>query len=125
MNCLLCHNGRGHLDTLNLWGSTFVRTQAWGMSAFLSHTSLVSPLSDPTNNASPRLWYVTDAASKNDYQLNTTTGNRPPRQPIGTVKTIAPVYPFTGTGPNSGEGYRPALGRLVTSDFQFARAAVN
>lgn len=125
MNCLLCHNGRGHLDTLNLWGSTFVRTQAWGMSAFLSHTSLVSPLSDPTNNASPRLWYVNDAASKNDYQLNTTTGNRPPRQPIGSVKTIAPVYPFTGTGPNSGESYRPALGRLVTSDFQFARAAVN
>ncbi len=21
VNCLLCHNGRGHLDTLSLWGS--------------------------------------------------------------------------------------------------------
>jgi hypothetical protein len=125
VNCLLCHNGRGHLDTLSLWGSNFTRTQAWGFSSFLSHTSLLDPLSDPTTSTSPRLWYISDTTYKTNYALNTTTGNRPPRQPVGTVSTIAPVYPFTGAGPNSGEGYRQAMAREVTSDFQFARAAVN
>jgi len=57
--------------------------------------------------------------------LNTTTGNRPPRQPIGTQTTIPPNYIFNGQGANKGEGYRQALARLVTSDPQFARATVN
>ena len=125
MNCLLCHDGAGHLTTLSLWGSTFTRYKAWGFSSFLSHTALVNPLSDPSNTSSARLWYVNDSAYKTNYALNTTTGNRPARQPLGTITTIAPVYPFSLTGPNSGEAYRPAMARLVTSDFQFARAAVN
>ena len=125
VNCLLCHNGAGHLTTLSLWGSTFTRAQAWGFSGFMAHTRVQSALTDPSNNKSPRTWWVNDKVYKPDYPLNTTTGNRPPRQPIGTVKNIPPVYPFNGQGPNSGEGYRQAMARLVTSDFQFARAAVN
>ncbi|HLX42105.1 MAG TPA: DUF1553 domain-containing protein, partial [Bryobacteraceae bacterium] len=125
MNCLLCHDGKGHLDSLSLWGSTFTRYKAWGFSSFLSHTALVNPLSDPSNTSSARLWYVNDAAYKTNYSLNTTTGNRPARQPLGTITSVAPVYPFTLTGPNSGEVYRQSMGRLVTSDFQFSRAAVN
>ncbi|MBZ5600754.1 MAG: DUF1549 and DUF1553 domain-containing protein [Acidobacteriia bacterium] len=126
LNCLLCHNGRGHLDTLNLWAAGTTRMQAWGTSAFLAHISLQNPLSDPTNTSSPRLWYPVDNnTSKNDYLLNTTTGNRPPRQPVGSTKMIPPAYVFTGEGPKSGEGYRQALARIVTSDMQFARAAVN
>jgi hypothetical protein len=126
MNCLLCHNGRGHLDTLSLWAASTTRTQAWGTSAFLSHVTLQNPLSDPTNTSSPRLWYVADNnTTKNNYLLNTTTGNRPPRQPIGTTTSIAPAYIFTGAGPKSGEGYRQAFARIVTGDTQFARAAVN
>ena len=31
LNCLLCHNGRGHLDSLSLWGYYTTRQQAWGM----------------------------------------------------------------------------------------------
>ncbi len=126
MNCVLCHNGRGHLDSLSLWGANTTRMQAWGMAAFLSHTSMQSALTDPTNNNSPRLWWAADNnASKNDYLLNTLTGNRPPRQPVGSTKTISPAYIFTGETPKSGEGYRQAFARIVTSDMQFARAAVN
>src|SRR5712692_10284954 len=40
MNCILCHDGRRHLDALSLWGSEAKRTQAWGMASFLSHTSM-------------------------------------------------------------------------------------
>ncbi len=123
LNCLLCHNGIGHLTGLSLWGQSMTRQQAWGMSAFLAHTRMLNP-TDPATNAA--LWYITDNAFTTDYPLNTTTGNRPPRQPIGgTQKTVAPQYIFNGQGPNKGEGYRQALARLVTSDEQFARATVN
>src|SRR5258706_2993084 len=126
MNCVLCHNGRGHLDSLSLWGANTTRMQAWGMQAFLSHTSMQTAPSDSSSANSPRLWWgVDNNALKTDYQLNTTTGNRPPRQPVGSTKTIAPSYIFTGETPKSGEGYRQAFARLVTGDMQFARAAVN
>jgi hypothetical protein len=122
VNCLLCHDGRGHLDTLSLWASTFTRFQAWGFSGFMAHTTLATAKDSATGDA---LWWVNDAGSKGNYALNTTSGNRPPRQPTNGESTIAPVYPFTGTGANTGEGYRQAMARQVTGDFQFARASVN
>jgi hypothetical protein len=100
----------------------------WGLSSFMARTQFFSPLSDPANNNSPRYWYPGDNASAAysvDYQLNTTTGNRPTRAPLPTGATVKPVYPFSGNGPKSGETNREALAREVTSDFQFARASVN
>jgi hypothetical protein len=126
MNCVLCHNGRGHLDALSLWGTTMTRPQAWNFASFLSHATTVNtPVPNSVNNQ-PYYWAVRDDQPKQpDYTLNTTTGNRPARQPIGTVRTMAPVYPFTGEKPADGENYRVALARIVTSDIQFARATVN
>jgi hypothetical protein len=125
VNCVLCHNGRGHLDALSLWGSQTTRAQAWGLSAFMAHTwtrSLNLP-QDPNKPANYNYWSLDQY--KTDYNLNTTTGNRPARQPIGTIKTVTPAYLFTGAKPASGEDYRAALARYVTGDFQFARASVN
>ncbi len=124
LHCLLCHNGRGHLDALTLWGSTGTRFQAWGMASFLSHTDTVShPVGDRANH---NFWSVrNDNRYKTDYALNTTTGNRPARQPVNGVNRVAPVYWFNGHKPVPGEDYRVAFAREVTSDFQFARAAVN
>jgi len=127
VNCLLCHNGRGHLDSLSLWGSQTTRVQAWGLSAFMAHTrtrSLSFPV-DPSKPGTAAYTYWSLDTYTTDYALNTTTGNRPARQPIGTVKTITPAYLFGGAKPASGEDYRVALARNVTGDFQFARAAVN
>jgi hypothetical protein len=125
VNCLLCHNGNGHLNALSLWGSQTTRVQAWGLSAFMAHTwtrSLSLP-ANPATNATYSYWSLD--TYKSDYNLNTTTGNRPARQPIGTVKTITPSYIFTGAKPSPGEDYRVALAKNVTGDMQFARAAVN
>ena len=126
MNCLLCHNGRGHLDSLSLWGSGITRATAWTFASFLSRTNTTrTPVPGATLGV-PYYWSVEDNTRyKTDYPLNTTTGNRPARQPIGTQATVSPVYFFNGATPNSGEDYRVALGRLLTSDFQFARASVN
>ena len=130
-NCLLCHNGRGHLDALSLWGSQTARKQAWGLSAFLSRTEVLRhEVNPPVVN--PAYWSVATNTTryKSDYPLNTTTGNRPARQPyLGDtgkmVANSAPVYLWTGESPQPGEDYRVALGRILTSDFQFARASVN
>ncbi len=123
LNCLLCHNGAGHLTSLSLWGGKQTRYNAWGMSAFLAKTSTASfPVS--TTATTPRYWSVTDSG-KSDYTLSTTTGNRPARQPVGTIKAVTPTYMFGGGTPKAGENYRAAFARMVTADPQFARATVN
>lgn len=126
VNCLLCHSGRGHLDSLSLWASQATRTQAWGFTSFLSHTNTQRMNTPPDpNNKNSMVQYFALGKYTADYTLNTTTGNRPSRQPIGTLKNIAPTYMFGGGSPASGEDYRAALARYTTTDFQFARAAVN
>ena len=127
LNCVLCHNGRGHLDSLSLWGSRATRLQAWGLSAFMAHNYVraINLPPDPAVGGPATYYYWMIDQYKTDYLLNTTTGNRPARQPVGTVKTITPTYLFTGEKPAAGEDYRVALARAVTGDFQFARATVN
>jgi hypothetical protein len=124
LNCLLCHNGNGHLNSLNLWGAQTTRMQAWGMASFLSHTPQPGRTTVNGNN-NIYYWSVNDNTRLPDYPLNTNTGNRPARQPVGTTKNVSPQYMFTGQSPSAGTNYRVALGQYVTSDFQFARAAVN
>ena len=125
VNCLLCHNGKGHLDTLSLWASQTTRYQAWGLASFVSHTQTANTRVNAATVV-PYYWSVTDNTKyKTDYPLNTTTGNRPARQPVGTVSAVPPAYLFGGQTPAAGQNYRVALGQFVTSDFQFARAAVN
>jgi Protein of unknown function (DUF1553)/Protein of unknown function (DUF1549) len=125
MNCLLCHNGRGHLDTISLWAGNFTRLQAWGMSSFFSHVALRSPQINPGVSGTQNYWYADDSGYKTDYALNTTTGNRPARAPVGTEKTVPPSYPFSGQGAAAGLNYRQSLATQVVADRQFARAAVN
>ena len=126
MNCLLCHNGRGHLDTLNLWASQTTRSTAWQLSAFFTqnYLSQYKP-PDKTMNG-----YWAWAPNKNQapgvYTLGSTTGNRPPRMPLTlTTKTVMPVYFFNGDAPAKSDDYQAYLAKEVTSDIQFSRAIVN
>lgn len=128
-NCLLCHNGAGHLTSLSLWGGQQTRYQGWQYSAFISRTSSTNPAALAQTNGD-RPWLLLDTGAR-DYQLNTTTGNRPARQPSATPNgkdtTVAPVYNYSNPPqkPNPGEDYRAALARFITGDVQFARATVN
>ena len=124
INCVLCHNGRGHLDTLSLWGKNAKRSGAWGTSAYFARLNFVGTRPDPQNN-NLRYYALVDNA-RTDYALNTTTGNRPARQPTdGLGATVPPKYIFTGETAKSGENYRDAFARAMTNDFQFSRATVN
>lgn len=133
VNCLLCHNGRGHLDQLSLWGKNTTRYQAWQLASFLSHTQQARTPVDPSNN-NIYYWSLQDNTRNFtvDYALNTTSGNRPARQSSQAgcrssqpCYRVAPVYIFNDHTPEPGENYRVALAREVTGDFQFARATVN
>ena len=124
-NCIVCHNGRGHVDTLSLWGKNSSRMQAYGFAAFFAQTNMVQQ--DRAARPDPNIYYWgLTTVRTGTYALNTTTGNRPPRQPVGSTRVVAPAYPFgDGAGPNAGEPLRTAAARLVTTDFNFSRAAVN
>ena len=132
VNCLLCHNGRGHLDALSLWGSQTTRYQGWQLASFLSHTQATT-VSMTTGSTKTTVWTLQDNTKgfTNDYTLNTKTGNRPARVAPAGCKSgqpcyyTPPQYIFNGSTPMAGENYRAALARNITGDFQFARAAVN
>lgn len=121
LDCLLCHNGRGHLDSLSLWGYFATRNQAWGMASFLSHTS-----TRRVTSGQIYFWSIQNDVNgfTQDYRLNTQTGNRPARGATNSTAQVAPAY-ITGGSPSNGEPYRAALARLLTADPQFARATVN
>ena len=139
VNCLLCHNGRGHLDSISLWGYYKTRTEAYGMASFMSHTATMRIPVDLTNPGGPNYWAVQNNLAANttvegvvnrtnytvDYSLNTQTGNRPQRGPAGTATRVRPAYIMNGAQPAVGADYRAFLADQVTSDFQFARAFVN
>ena len=120
MDCLLCHNGAGHLNAINLWGTNVTRADAWGMAAFFARTRFQAQRYDANSQK-----YVVSENPTGEYQLNTNSGNRQPRTPINGNAVVAPKYLFGGGGVNSGENRRQAIARLITDDFQFARAAVN
>jgi hypothetical protein len=123
MDCLLCHDGAGHLDAVNLWGASVTRAEAYGMSAFFARTRRTFQ-----RGPSATIFYGTytvGEAATGDYQLNTNSGNRQTRSPIDGQRAIAPRYLTTGAGAGAGEGRRQAFARHLTNDPQFARAAVN
>ncbi len=119
MDCLLCHDGAGHLDAVNLWGSQVTRAQAWGMSAFFARTNR-----QQQNIAQNYAKYIISERATGEYLLNTNSGNRQTRAPINGRNFVEPKYLF-GSGLNPGENRRQALSRMVVEDKQFARAAVN
>ena len=119
-DCVLCHDGAGHLDGVNLWGAQTTRRQAWGMAAFFSRARL-------TRQAAPATNYVVTEVATGNYLLNTNSGNRPNRAPINGVNNISPTYLSSGRSyPNTAaENYRARLAAEITGDLQFSRATVN
>ncbi|MGE0128841.1 MAG: DUF1549 domain-containing protein [Blastocatellales bacterium] len=120
MDCLLCHDGAGHLNAVNLWGAKVTRAEAWGMSAFFARTRRQTQRI--ANNYQK---YVISENATGEYMLNTSSGNRQTRSPINGKNFVDPKYPFGGGGVGAGENRRQALSRLVVEDKQFARATVN
>lgn len=125
--CLSCHNGLGHLELVNQYLRTKNRSDFWGMAAFFSRTKAQGQkYTDPNNPTANLTKFLVSDTSTGSYLLNTTSGNKTPRQPAaGGSSSVSPAYMFTGEQPRAGEAYRDAYGRMLTADRQFARATVN
>ncbi len=123
-DCVLCHNGSGHLDSISLWGSKVTRIQAEQMAAHFSRINYNVPRTNPTlGDPMYNSWRVLDKTS-GSYDLNTTYGNRPVRAALGQVKTLTPVY-LTGATPGSTQNWRDAFAQQMLADPMFARNFAN
>jgi hypothetical protein len=122
VDCLLCHDGARHLESVNLWGAQQTRSSMWGLSAFFARTRMPRQVVSQTPLYAK---FIVQEAAIGEYLLNTTTGNRSARLGQNRVNTVAPRYPFTGEQMPANGYRRGALADLIVTDPQFARAIVN
>jgi hypothetical protein len=114
-DCLLCHDGRRHLDDLSLWGKGSVRIDAQRMAAFFSRTRLAQ--NNNVNDAMYRSWTVSEVTTGN-YSIVTNFGNRPNRVAVGTLTSVNPEY-RDGWKP-AGQNWREEFAGKLISDPLFS-----
>lgn len=120
-DCLLCHDGRGHLDQLSLWGRRATRLEAYQMSAYFAKIRFFN-----RGGMDPDYPNSTDIADNGNatYSLNTTYGNRPRRVNIGTLKTATPAWKM-GSSEAASADWRGLFAQRLTADRMFARNFAN
>jgi hypothetical protein len=118
--CISCHNGRGHLEPINLFLVVRNRTDFWRQSAFVSRLNFGQQAVDPYG-VSARM--IMEDGGGGGYSTTVPSSNPGPRPPR-TGGPYQPVYMFSGATLAS-NNWRIELANLVNNDRQFARAAVN
>ena len=119
--CLSCHNGLGHLESVNTYLKSKSRYDFWGNAAFFSRTRASQ---GAVVNGQPTSFTIA-VQPAGQYSLNTTSGNKSPRVAVNGQNTVPPLFFLTGEGPRPGEEWRTAYARILTAHPQFARATVN
>jgi hypothetical protein len=113
LECVSCHDGKGHLEKINLWLSQVKRPQVWRQAAFFSNISI------SRNYGIGNEYELVDKGGR--YDVASRSVRRMPR-----YKTdISPQFLLTGEKPREGEPWREAYARVLTENPQFARATVN
>lgn len=115
-DCIMCHNGRAHLEAVSLWGKSATRQGAHQMAAFFSrqrNVAITADRTDPNINARN----VSDVMT-GQYDLNTTFGNRPNRTPYGSARNVTPEYRTGGT-PKSAD-WRGEFAEFLINDPMFS-----
>ncbi len=115
-DCVLCHDGRGHLNQVSAWGTRQTRLGAQGMAAFFSRMSFTP--------SSPRNSFMVADGTDGGYDLNTNSGNRPDRLRVGSITRVMPGYREAGDAAVEGE-WRAAFAAGMVRDPMFARNLAN
>jgi hypothetical protein len=129
-DCVLCHDGRRHLDAINLWGSQVTRMDAERVAAFFARTRLsrypapAPPAGQTSTDPHFNSTNVEDTRGTNGYDLNTNYGNRPNRVASGATRSLTPVYRVDGSKPSDG-GWRSAFAGFMVNDPMFSRNLAN
>ncbi len=115
VECISCHDGKGHLEKINTWLAGKKRSDVWRQAAFFSKVKMVRAYGD--------LWdeFVVDNGGKGRYDTSSASVIRPRR----FAQDTTPAFLLTGEHPQPNEDPREAYARMLTGDPQFARATVN
>ncbi len=124
LNCLSCHSGPAHLELVNSSLAKRTRMEFWKNAAFFSQVTVTR--GEPVAMGSNVREYIVTDNTTGRYSLNTTSGNKTPRQPAaGQPNFVEPGFFLSGEAPRAGEMRRQAYARILTAHPQFARASVN
>ena len=141
VDCVLCHDGAGHLEGLSAWGERATRLETWGLAAFFSDLRRLQswrvarrslPRRPDGRPVIPNYYTIKDLA---EGELDRTARGDTAGEYLGQTRGgdryhgeqyVAPAYPFEGSATvNPALRLREQLGIHLTADPQFARAAVN
>ncbi len=117
LSCISCHDGRGHLEKVNVWLSGRKRSDFFRNTAFLGHSRYLMYWEHGKPQSGEFL--IDDANA--GYDTKGASMIRVPR--FGGASDAA--FILTGERPRATAEPREELGRMLTADPQFARAAVN
>ena len=115
--CISCHDGKNHLEKVNLFLTSKKREEFFGQAALFGKTRQIM---NWENGYQANTEYTVDDIGA-DYDSKADSIVRVPRR--GGDAT--PRFILTGERPQPGENYRDALARMLTSHPQFRRAFVN
>lgn len=116
-SCISCHDGRGHLEKVNVFLSKRRRVEFFQLAGFLGNSRYLMYWEDGKPQSGE---FMIDDANPG-YDSRGKSMIRVPR--FGG--DAAPAFLLTGEKPKPGEEPRAALGRMITTHPQFARATVN
>ena len=114
LECVSCHDGKGHLEQVNSWLTERKRDELWRQAAFFGNMRIYRPYGDMWDE-----FIVSDDGK--GYDVASKSVVRPPRRPAD----VTPTFVLTGEKPKPGEEPRAALARMISTHPQFARVAVN
>jgi hypothetical protein len=120
-DCLLCHDGRRHVDTISVWAGDAKRLEAHRMASFFSRMRMRGYPTQDRADFYYNSFTVTEAAT-GQYDLNTTSGNRPRRDPYTiegrTTTSLAPQYRDGRAAANG--NWRNQFAQFMAEDPMFA-----
>jgi len=117
LSCISCHDGRAHLEKVNVWLTSRKRSDFFQQAAFLGNVRYIPHVEN--TQAVMGHFLVDDHARV--YDTRGSSMLRVPR--FGGPNT--PAFILTGEKPRPGREPRAELARMLTSHPQFARATVN
>jgi len=118
--CISCHDGRRHLEDINVYMTGRRRVEFMRLSAFFSRMSVRFIPVDAFNQQNRAIISDRSVGSYHGYVDVNNPGPRPSR----AGAPYEPVFLLNGERPQNGD-WRKELARFLVRDRQFARAAVN
>lgn len=117
ISCISCHDGKGHLEKVNVWLSKRTRAEFFKNASFLGHSRYLMYWEDGKPQSGE---FLIDDLNPG-YDTKGVSMIRTPRW----GGPNSPAFILTGEQPRAGAEPREELGRMLTANPQFARASVN